>query len=340
MNYQELLEQAKVRIGPKCRVCRDCNGVACRGEIPGLGGKGTGSSFIGSFEYLANLRIRMDVIYQDQGQDPTFQCFGKSFAAPVFVAPIGAIGLNYNNNMNEQSYGEAVVEGAVMAGCAAFTGDGVNDTVFNAPLEAIQRVGGIGVPTIKPWGMGDILEKIRRAEDAGAMALAMDVDSAGLALLAAQGKPVYPKSAAELAEIISASSLPFVIKGIMTVKAAKAAAKAGAYGIVVSNHGGRVLDYAQAPCAVLSEIRAAVGEELKIWVDGAIRSGGDVFKALALGADGVLIGRPYSIAAFGGGKEGVALYTRKITDELKDVMKMTGCASLKDITREKISMPS
>lgn len=338
MNYQEVLEQARGRIAPKCRVCRECNGIACRGEIPGLGGKGTGSGFIGAYEFLSGIKLKMDVIYEDRGQDTAFECFGKSFAAPVFVAPIGAIGLNYNNNMDEYSYGEAVVEGAALAGCAAFTGDGVNDVVFNAPLQAIRKVKGLGVPTIKPWGMSDVLEKIRLAEEAGAMALAMDVDSAGLALLAAQGKPVYPKSPAELAEIISSTSLPFVIKGVMTAKAAVHAAKAGAYGIVVSNHGGRVLDYAQAPCAVLPEIRAAVGEGMKIWVDGAIRSGGDVFKAIALGADGVLIGRPYSIAAFGGGKEGVALYTKKITDELKDTMKMTGCAALKDIAREKISL--
>jgi NAD(P)H-dependent flavin oxidoreductase YrpB (nitropropane dioxygenase family) len=139
-------------------------------------------------------------------------------------------------------------------------------------------------------------------------------------------------------ELTQATRIPFIVKGVMTAKGAIKAYEAGAYGIVVSSHGGRVLADAPATCAMLPEIREAVGDKLKILVDGGIRSGADVFKALALGADAVLIGRPYAIAAFGGGIEGVELYTEKIGAELRETMIMTGCKNMGDITRDKIRL--
>lgn len=114
------------------------------------------------------------------------------------------------------------------------------------------------------------------------------------------------------------------------------AAEAGVYGIVVSNHGGRVMDDGLSTAEVLPEIRKAIGQKTKIFVDGGVRSGGDVFKMLALGADYVLIGRPYAIAAYGGKEEGVRLYTEKIREELANVMGMAGCRTLRDIDFSKI----
>jgi isopentenyl diphosphate isomerase/L-lactate dehydrogenase-like FMN-dependent dehydrogenase len=174
------------------------------------------------------------------------------------------------------------------------------------------------------------------AEEVGAMAVAMDIDSAGLIHLAKSGKPVFSKTVEELKEIAAYTKLPFIIKGIMSAKVAEKAALTGAYGIVVSNHGGRVLDNTPATCEVLPEIKQAVGDRVKVFVDGGIRTGADVFKALALGADAVLIGRPYAVAAFGGGAEGVRLYTEKLMYELKETMIMTGCADLGDITFDKV----
>lgn len=106
--------------------------------------------------------------------------------------------------------------------------------------------------------------------------------------------PAGSKTVEELKEIISYAGVPFILKGIMTVNGAKKALEAGAAAIVVSNHGGRVLDQCPATAEVLPEIVEAVGGKMTILVDGGIRSGMDVFKALALGADGVLIGRPFS----------------------------------------------
>ena len=120
----------------------------------------------------------------------------------------------------------------------------------------------------------------------------------------------------------------------MTVRGAEKAAEAGAAAIVVSNHGGRVLDQCPATAEVLPEIVDAVGKEMTVLVDGGIRTGMDVFKALALGAKGVLIARPFVTAVYGGGAEGVALYAKKLQAELADTMAMCGVHAVSDITRD------
>jgi len=336
MNYQELLESAREKIAPQCRVCKECNGVVCRGEIPGTGGKGSGAAFKICLDFLSSVKIKLDTIYENKGQDTSVSLFGQTFKYPFFVAPIGGMNLNYNGAITEMEYDEAVVFGANKAGTAAFTGDGANDSFFLDSRPVIKEAGGKAVPTIKPWKNEKVFEKVKVLEEAGAMAFAMDIDSAGLINLALAGKPVSAKSVEELSEITKFTKVPFIVKGVMTAEGAKKALEAGAYGIVVSSHGGRVLEHAAATCSVLPEIREAVGDKLKIFVDGGIRSGADVFKAIALGADAALIGRPYVIAAFGGGAEGVELYTEKIGAELRDIMIMSGCKDLIDITIDKI----
>ncbi len=207
---------------------------------------------------------------------------------------------------------------------------------MDLPLQWIKERGGLGVPTIKPWRMEKVLEKLEKAKASCPVAVAMDVDSAGLPFLSGQGGDAGPKSVEALKKIATAAGLPFLVKGVMTVEGAGKARQAGAWGIVVSNHGGRVMDFAPATCEVLPEIKAAVGDTIKVFVDGGVRTGVDVFKMLALGADGVLIGRPLVTAAYGGGAEGVRIYMEKVIGELRDTMKMTGCATIADITGDKI----
>lgn len=334
MNYQDILERAKENIGTKCKVCRACNGVACRGEIPGTGGKGSGGSFVRNSVKLDEIKLNMDTLYAYKELDTSVSLFGKLFKYPIFAAPIGGLGLHYSEKLNDETYSKAIIDGCKQAGVAGFTGDGVKPENYELPLKAIVEAGGWGIPTIKPWGTDEVLEKLEKADAAKVLAAAMDVDAAGLPILGAAGKPVCPKSAEELERIIKSTGLPFIVKGIMTVKGALKAAEAGAYGIVVSNHGGRVLDHTPATVEVLPEIAQAVRGKLKIFIDGGIRSGIDVLKVLALGADAVLIGRPYAIAAYGGGREGVALYTEKIGGELREAMTMTGAAKLSDINAD------
>lgn len=331
MIYKDVLIRAKSEIGPNCSVCPECNGLVCRGRIPGPGGKGLGLGFIRNYKALRRIRLRMDTIYQPNPVDTGFSLFGKTFALPVFAAPIGAVALHYKDTHDDLSYSRAVLEGCLAAGSAAFTGDGVKDEVYRGTMEAIKSIGGIGVPTIKPWNLKEVMIKAAMARDAGAFAFAMDIDAAGLAVLAMQGKPVAPMPVEALAAIADSVPMPFILKGIMTPEGARKALAAGASGIVVSNHGGRVLDETPSTIEVLPSIVDAVGGSMTILIDGGFRTGLDVFKALALGADGVLIGRPFTYAVYGGGAEGVRLYLEKVKAELVEAMVMTGCAKLADI---------
>jgi len=159
------------------------------------------------------------------------------------------------------------------------------------------------------------------------------IDAAGLPFLQGLTPPAGSKSVEELKQISACAERPFILKGIMTVRGAKKALEAGASAIVVSNHGGRVLDHCPATAEVLPEIVDAVGGKMTVLVDGGIRSGVDIFKALALGADAVLIGRPFVTAVYGGGEEGVQLYVQKLKAELADTMRMCGAHSLAEIDR-------
>ncbi|MBO5516489.1 MAG: alpha-hydroxy-acid oxidizing protein [Firmicutes bacterium] len=332
MTYSDVLTAAREALSGVCAVCPVCDGKACRGQIPGVGGKGSGRAFTVCREFLDRVTLNMDVIHPHFEADTSVELFGRKFAYPFFAAPIGGMKLNYGGLLSESDYVQAVVDGTRAAGTFAWTGDGPDESIFQTTLPLIEAAGGAAVPTIKPWAQEKCLERIRELEDAGAMAFAMDVDSAALINLKLMGKPVFTKSTEELRELVEAAKVPFVVKGVMTPAAALRCAEAGCYGIVVSSHGGRVMEDAPAPASRLREIRKAVGASLKIFVDGGVRSGADVFKCLALGADAVLVGRPYAIAAFGGGAEGVQLLTEKLGAELAETMLMTGCRSLEEIS--------
>ena len=242
--------------------------------------------------------------------------------------------LHYGDCLNDVSYNDILVSSCAEFGIAAFTGDGVDSNVMLAATKAIKKADGFGIPTVKPWNIEIIREKLELVKESGAFAVAMDIDAAGLPFLKNLNPPAGSKSVEELREIVDAAGLPFIVKGIMTVKGALKAKEAGASAIVVSNHGGRVLDQCPATAEVLEEIADAVDGSMKILVDGGIRSGTDVFKALALGADAVIIARPFVTAVYGGGREGVESYIQKISGELADTMAMCGVASLEEIKRD------
>ena len=117
----------------------------------------------------------------------------------------------------------------------------------------------------------------------------------------------------------------------MTPDEALMAVEAGVYGIVVSNHGGRVQDYTPGTADVLPEIAKVVDGRVKVFVDGGIRTGVDVLKMLALGADACLIGRPFITASFGGQTQGVEMYISRLKADLEAAMGLTGCQDLASI---------
>ena len=336
MNYNEMLLQARSCIGSYCKACNVCNGKACRNQIPGPGSKGVGDTAIRNYDKWQEIRVNMDTLCEGSEPDTSVKLFGKEFRFPFFAGPVGAVNLHYSDKYDDISYNQILVSTCKSCGIAAFTGDGTNPLVMQAAAKAIKENDGFGIPTIKPWNLDTIKDKLSLVIDADAFAVAMDVDAAGLPFLKNMNPPAGSKSVEELREIISLSNIPFIVKGIMTVKGALKAKEAGASAIVVSNHGGRVLDQCPATAEVLEEIASAVGDSMTVLVDGGIRSGTDVFKALALGADGVLICRPFVVAAYGGGAEGVQTYIEKIGAELKDTMQMCGAHSVSEITRDMV----
>ena len=332
MTYQEVLANARTCMGPFCKSCPTCNGLACKNTMPGPGAKGIGTGFIRNYQKWQELCVNMDTICENLPVDTSYDFFGHKVDLPVFAAPVGAMQLHYGDKYDDLTYNDLLVSACAEAGILAFTGDGVNAAVMEGAVKAIGKNAGRGVPTVKPWNMELVQEKMDLVRSADPFAIAMDIDAAGLPFLKNMQPPAGSKTVEELKQIAAWAEKPFILKGIMTVDGARKALEAGASGIVVSNHGGRVLDQCPATAEVLPEIAAAVKGRCTVLVDGGIRSGVDVFKALAMGADAVLIARPFVNAVYGGGAEGVEVYVDRLAGELADTMSMCGARTLADIT--------
>lgn len=331
MNMNEVKKVARENLNNSCRVCKACNGVVCSGEVPGMGGKGTGDSFKANFDALNNIKLNMRVIHDAKNPDISTELFGRKMDIPVFAAPVTGTTLNMGGKLIEEEYISSVIDGCVQAGIYPMVGDTAVDAFLMTNLEVLKKYNGNGIVFIKPWENENIINKIKLAEKAGAFAVGVDIDACGLITLALHGKPVMPKGVEEIKELVSSTKLPFILKGIMTVDEAILAVEAGVDAIVVSNHGGRVLDQTPGTAEVLEDIAKAVKGKVRILVDGGVRSGVDVLKMLALGADGVLIGRPFVTASFGGKVEGVKTYIEELKSDLKSSMVLTGCKNIKDI---------
>ena len=336
MTYQEVLQAARTCSGPHCKACPVCNGRACGSTMPGPGAKGTGTVAVRNYEAWQKICLNMDTICENGPVDTSFTLFGERYALPVFAGPVGAVKLHYGDKYTDLEYNDILVPACVQAGIAAFTGDGTDPAVFAAASRAIGQNGGKGIPTVKPWDRDTLFAKLDAAKASGAKVFAMDIDAAGLPFLKGLTPPAGSKTVAELREVIAYAGVPFIIKGVMTVKGARKALEAGAAGIVVSNHGGRVQDGVPATAEVLPAIADAVKGQMVILVDGGIRTGLDVCRALALGADACILARPYVTAVYGGGAEGVRVLTEKLQGELADTMAMCGVHSLGEISRDLI----
>ncbi|KAK9697332.1 hypothetical protein RND81_08G030600 [Saponaria officinalis] len=135
----------------------------------------------------------------------------------------------------------------------------------------------------------------------------------------------------------SVTKLPILIKGILTHEDATKAVEVGVDGIIVSNHGARQLDYAPATISALEEVVHAVGGKIPVLFDGGVRRGTDIFKALALGAQAVLVGRPIIFGLAANGENGAKSVLGMLKNELELTMTLAGCSSIKDISRNHVS---
>lgn len=254
--------------------------------------------------------------------DISIEMFGKKYNTPVMTAALSHLHNVCDNGMVE------FAKGAKESGALHFVGMGED-----AELEAIIASGADTVKIIKPhMDDAEVFRKIEHAVNNGAVAVGMDIDHA----ISHNGEydnvfglPMRPKTTAKLSEYVKASKVPFIVKGVLSAADAEKSVEAGAAAILVSHHHG-IMDCMVPPLMILPEIVKAVDGKAKIIVDCGIESGMDVFKALALGADGVGIGRNL-MDPLKEGHKGVASRIDEINRELKTVMARTGAKSITEI---------
>ena len=332
LTWDIIRNNARKKFYVACKACTVCDGLECAGKVPGIGGIGTGSSFTENLTALARYQVNLRTIHKVKNPDTSIELFGHKLAMPVLAAPITGMETNLAGGMDEKEYANAILDGCLEWGTLGMVGDGASPKKYLIGLEAIKKHGGLGIPIFKPREFNlEIIKRFKAAEDAGALAVGVDIDAASFKTMSMKGQAVGPKTIEELQELKSYLKVPFILKGIMNVESALSAIEAGADAIVVSNHGGRVMDHMPGTAEVLPEIANAVAGRIKVLADGGIREGVDILKMLALGADAVMIGRPICIAAFGAGQEGVSFYLQEKMKELKKAMILTGCGSVDQI---------
>ena len=251
------------------------------------------------------------------------ELYGETFSTPVMLAALSHLQRTHPEGMVEAARGIKAADAVMWAGM----GD-------EAELEAITATGARTIKIIKPYADNrDILRKIEHAEKCGCLAVGMDIDHA----FNKKGKydvvhdlEMRPKSLDEIRELVKATKLPFIIKGILSVQDTYKCLDAGVRGIVVSHHHGHI-DYALPPLRVLPAITAVVRKQIPVFVDCSINRGMDAFKAIALGADAVSAGRIIMGPLGEEGAEGVRKLIVQMTEELAGAMAATGSPDIRHI---------
>ncbi len=329
MTYREVLENARKTI-LNCKACPECNGLGCGNTLPGPGSKAPGNGAHDNWAAWKKIRLNFDTFTEDGPVDTGCSLFGREFSLPLMSGPIGSM-TQYSKDDITVAFNDGVMEGTARTGTIDCFGDGVTPETISGALESMAKYHPAAIPVFNPMPNASIMKKMDLFEDTDALAMCVVVDSAGLSHWKHIGEQPGTKTVADLKELRAHTKKPFLVKGIMTAKGAKQALEAGADGIIVSNHGGRALADVPGTAEVLPEIVEAVKGEIKIIVDGGIRHGVDMVKALAIGADAVLICRPFAVAWFGGGAEGVRTYVELLKNEFSEAMYMVGARKTADL---------
>lgn len=310
----------------------------------------------------ARLRLKQRVLVDLAGATTKLALFGDTFEYPILLAPVA-----YHKLASSEG------EKATVLAASAMQAGMVVSTQASVALEDIAA-GARAPLWFQLYIQADrafTRALVHRAEAAGYRALVVTVDAPvngirnreqragfglppGVEAINLQGmqpmatQTVRPGGSAlfdgpllassptwkDVEWLIRLTRLPVLIKGITTDTDAALAMECGAAGIIVSNHGGRTVDTLPATIEALPAVMATVRDRVPVLVDGGIRRGTDVFKALALGATATLIGRPYVYALAAAGAPGVAHVLHMLRTELEVAMALTGCKTLADIDRK------
>jgi len=295
-------------------------------------GAETGSSVRANRSYIDSILLEMRMIDSIDKPDTSISFLGQQFATPVMSAALSRLNSILPDGLTEVAKGMAKENGCMWVGIG--------------PEQELIDVRKTNVPTIKiikPYRDHDLIfRKIEQAEKAGCFAIGMDTDffygsQRGDAPNAFE--MVSPKSSSEMRSFIEATKLPFIFKGVLSEKDAEKALELGAAALVISSHSGASMDYAVPPMRLLPRIVRLTQGKVPLLIDGGIKRGSDVFKAIALGADGVLVGRALLAGLEMDAADGVAKVVNGITTELRRIMGQTGCASLREIDPSILWMP-
>lgn len=275
-------------------------------------------------EYFDSILIEMRHI-DAEIPNTQLQLYGETFSTPVMTAALSHLDRLREDGMVKMA------EAAAAANAIHWAGMGGEEE-----LERMIATGAKTIKIVKPYADNRIIfDKLAHAERAGAFAVGMDIDHAFNARGEYDeviGSPMRPKTQAELSEFVRFTKLPFIIKGVLSESDAEKCVEIGVGGIVVSHHHG-IIDYAVPPLKILPRIAEIVGGRFPIFVDCGFESGSEVFKALALGATAVSVGRNLMVPLKESGADAVKEEILKITSGLKGIMARTGSASLSAIDR-------
>jgi len=312
------------------KLLEEGNAILAEKHIGARVGAETGAVVRMTREYFDSIAIETRVIDMVSAL-ADIELFGKEFKTPVMPAALSGLDGLCENGMAE------VAKGTLAAGAAMWAGIGDEEE-----FASITATGASTIKIIKPYkDPDDIFKSIEYAEKLGAIAVGMDVNfgfGGKLKDSLIRTEWFAPVSRSDLRRYIEATKLPFVVKGVLSLQDAEKSLESGAAAIDVTNHGGSIIDYAVPALRILPEIAKLVGGRVPVFLDGGILRGSDVFKALALGATGVLVGRTVMAGLAAGGSQGVTDMISGLTEELKRIMSVTGAKDLGSIDRDVLWM--
>jgi rubredoxin len=322
-----------------CGVYSVCNGQPNRlcsgqkfGAPIGMGGAGQGKTFEANYNSLQEYKLKMRVIKAHKEPGMSLNIFGENIMAPIMSAGLSGVKLSLNDSIPEKDFYIGLLNGAKSFGSIGLIGN-TPSAPEDLGVKTIGETGGWGIPLFKPQSQEKLLRLFKIAEENDVIALGVDLEGAGSTFWASSEKKVYRKSESELQELVDSVEKPVIFKGIMSSEDALKVLDSGASACYVSNHGGRVMDCGQGVAEVIPEVADAISGKITILADGAVRTGFDVLKVLALGADVALIGRPLAQVAIAGGEIAVKMYLDYVKNDLRQGMILTGCDNLGEVNK-------